>query len=61
VITAATSAVGSAAGDYMSVAAAWFMNGATPGLVTLQWAQNTLTAEDLKVLANSFLRIKRLA
>lgn len=41
--------------------AGWFTNGSTAGTVTLQWAQNTQTVEDNKILVNSYLRLRRLA
>ena len=37
------------------------INGATAGTLNLQWAQNTATAEDTKVLANSCLIAHKLA
>jgi hypothetical protein len=40
---------------------AHFFAGANAGTIRMQWAQATATAEDLKVLADSFLRLKRLA
>jgi hypothetical protein len=52
---------GSGALTYGLVIAGVFINGATPGNIKLQWAQNTQTAEDTKVLANSFVRAWRLA
>jgi hypothetical protein len=40
----------------------WFTADAThAGNIQLQWAQNTATVEDNKILKNSFLRLRRLA
>lgn len=57
---AGSRAQGSANGDYGVLVAGWFENGANAGTLNLQWAQNTTTAEDTKVLTNSNLRIRRL-
>jgi hypothetical protein len=37
------------------------VNGPTAGNLKLQWAQNTATVEDNKILANSILRVRRVA
>ena len=36
------------------------VNGGTAGNLQLQWAQNTLTSGDTKVLANSKLKVGRI-
>jgi hypothetical protein len=38
----------------------YIANGTTAGNLRLQWAQNTATPEDNKILTNSFLRERRL-
>lgn len=55
-----TSNIGSLAGTAPVIIAGWFVAAATAGTIQLQWAQAAATAEDNKVLANSFLRIRRL-
>lgn len=55
-----TVATGSSAGTSHVYLAGWFYNSTTPGNIQLQWAQNTATVEDSKVLANSVLRCVQL-
>jgi hypothetical protein len=57
-----TVTAGSISGDHFLNLAGWFTVDATHnGNVTLQWAQNTATVENNKVLKNSYLRLRRLA
>jgi hypothetical protein len=56
-----SSSVGASAAANPIVIAGWFFADAShSGNVNLRWAQNTLTAEDNKLLTGSFLRIRRL-
>jgi hypothetical protein len=57
-----TVTAGSISGDHFLNLAGWFTVDATHnGNVTLQWAQNTATVENNKILKNSYLRLRRLA
>lgn len=53
--------VNSAALTYGVSLAGKVVNGATPGTVTLQWAQNTANGSDLLLLADSILLLWRVA
>lgn len=56
-----TNSVGTRGGTSGTLLAGWVFVGATAGNVTLQWAQDTTDAGDLKLLAHSFLRLTRLS
>jgi len=52
---------GSVNGVYGILLKLLVVNGATPGNLNLQWAQNTATVEDTKVLTNSFIKANKLS
>ncbi len=57
----ASTAEGGGTAIYSSILRGVIANGATPGNVQLQWAQNTSNASDTKVKANSYLIAYKLA
>lgn len=56
-----TRTIGTFAGTMGIILAGTFITGATAGDFTLRWAQSTTDAGELKLMANSFLRLTRLA
>jgi hypothetical protein len=54
-------AIGSTNVNHVAYLVGWVFVGGTAGTVQLQWAQNTQTVVDTKVLANSFLLARKLS
>lgn len=60
-MSAISNSIGINSATNLAVFVGWITNGATAGTANFQWCQDVSTAEDTTVLANSFLRLRRVA